>query len=930
MYRRSGWRGTVRHACAIVAMLLMACSPQVLLAQDATEVASGEGTVETVPAQAETAVPQEPTESPVEPSVPPVEPSIPPAQPTPETVAPTDPPLPTVVPTDPPAMPTGVPPKEDAPTDVPSATAEPSPTPSPSLTPTAAERDDAVMAGAAPSTGAQLTVDGQTGTVLGTYGGTQTLVVGDLLDMGGGGFSLIQASNPDPDFYRFNGWWTTNSFSLFQGRNCQGQAQYFGFDHMQPENGTATNSVVGAGSTYSIQATQALSVWWLEKKIDVVDSVDEVTVMPAYATSNCVNVEIMNDAATLLANGSTGSVFVKEGDPIVLLSDQPSGATWTQSIYESTESCSGTLSNLVSGGPGSLVGTTLNRPPGTYWFGLRSTDGSTLRYGNCMQVTVQDVPAVLRVDGSAGPVDFVSGQTVALYVDGFTPGASLAGLVYVGSTTCAGTAYALTSGIADGAGTLDTSAQLSFAPDLSIRFVSLAATGGEEESTNCVALWHQDTDIVLEVNGSTGPVLVDGGEIHLIATGLPTGSVGYAVLGCDGAFEPDDFGQSIGSDGVFEAYLSDDLPDEFSVRVVLGPDGVVSSNCVQVHLVTYLIDPAIAINGSQSPGPVESGQWFAITGTGFPPSVAVTIRAYPGRSDCTGEATTSGAESDSEGNIGLDRLAGEAGPISFRAEAGEWTSNCVPLQVAAAVVTPTTTATVTVSPTVSPTVVVPDGPITLRANGQTDPQTLPGGSSARFTADNLGAGESYRLAWYPSGDCTGTARPLGRGVAGTGQVGALTRSIASTVSFQLAAGERTSNCVQVSWLAAAVTPTLTPTGSSVTATLTPSDSGVTATVSPTGSAATGTPTPTDAVITATTTVTASTTIASTVMVSAAPTGTSVADATPSPTEGAITGLPVTGGGAGAGHHAPVVALLAAVAALMLAMAACVTRRGRNR
>ncbi|MGC4108477.1 MAG: hypothetical protein QM753_19310 [Thermomicrobiales bacterium] len=908
------WRTNAARVVMVLGMLALVGAPSALLAQDATE----------IPATEEVAAPLETLPDSTLPAV--------------ETVLPTDPPLlPTEVPTDAPVIPTVTetlaPPTVSIPTEVP--TDSPSPSATVTLTPTVAEREAAFMAQAAPSTGAWLTVDGQTGTVLATYGGTQTLVVGDLLGMAGDGFPLIQASNPDPDFYRFNGWWTTNFFLLYDGRGCQGQfTQEFGIGDMQPTTGTASAPVTGASQTYSVQATQYLSVWWIEKKIDVVDTVDEVTVMPAVARSNCVNVEIMNDAASLLANGSTGSVIVNEGDPIVLLSNQPSGATWTQSIYESTEACSGTLANLVSGGPGSLVGTTLNRPPGTYWFGLRSSDGSTLRYGNCVQVTVQDVRATLRVDGSSGPVSFLTGQTVALYVDGVKPGASLTGLVFPYSTTCTGTANSLTSGVADSAGTLDTSSALNFGADLSVMFVSLAANGSALEYSNCVALWHQYTAINLEVNESIGPVLVDGGEIHLIATGLPPGAVAYAVLGCSGPFDPDDFGQTIGDDGVFEAYMSDDLPDEFSVQVVLGPDGAVSSNCVQVRLVTYLIDPEIAINGSQAPAPVESGQPFTLSGVTFPPDAAVTIRAFPGASDCTGTPTVAGAQSDNEGNFSLDRVAGAAGTISFQAEAGGLPSNCVPLQITSAPIAPTVTPTATVIPTV----MVPEGPITLRANGQTDPQTLAGGTAAVFTAENLGTGETYALAWYPSGDCTGTSRSMGGGVAGAGQVGTLTRSVASTVSFMLTAGERTSNCVQVSWLAAVTTPTVTPTAPVVTVTPTSVDSGATATPTPTtATTVTATSTPLDPGGTATVTPTGS-------AVTATPTGTGSTPTpdptgtltpataiTPTPTAsaGPVTGLPTTGGGPTQGHDAPLMALLAVVA-MTLGMAAFAARRGAGR
>lgn len=913
------WRGLARFAVMFI-LLLTTMPSNVLLADEATEVPATEGaSVDDTP---DVTLP--PVEMPTETIAPPTD-------------VPTDPPI--ILPTDPPATlvltiepPTAT---EAVPTDPPSATPTPTVEPSPTSSPTAAERQAAVMVQAAASGGSGLTVDGQDGTVLVQPGSTQTFAVGDLLDMAGLGPDYINSTNPDPDFYGFNGWWTENEFLVYAGRGCQGQFiddLYTG--EMQPESATATATYSGATSTYSVRAQQWLQVWWLEKKIDIVDQVDEVIVFPYDSRSSCINVEMSNDVASLMANGMTGSVSVDQGNPIALITNAPSGDGWTQSIFEGTGGCGGSVPSLVSGGPGSLVGTTLTRDPGTYWFGLRSTNGSETRYGNCVQVTVQDVPASLRVDGSSGGIQFLTSQTVSLYVDGVAPGSSLVGLAYLDSATCSGQSVVLSTGTADSAGTLETTAPLYFTHRVSVKFNSVSPDQHTLESTNCVDLYPLATSIDLKVNDGSGSVLVDGGEIHLVATGLPEGSVAYAALGCDGPFEPDDFGQTIGDDGTFEAYLSDDLPDEFYVRVVLGPDFTITSNCVHVRLVDYLIDPQIAIDGSQAPAPVVSGQHFSLTGITFPPDAAVTIRAYPGANDCSGTSAVSGAQSDNEGNFDLDRLAGEAGAISFQAEAGGTVSNCVPLQITTAPIIPT------VTPTVTPTVVVPTGPIILRANGQTDPQTLAGGTKANFTAENLGTGETYHLDWYQSGDCSGTAQSLGNGVAGASQVGSLTRYVASTVSVRLTAGERTSNCVQVSWLAApaTATATITPTspvvtatatfpGPDVTATISPTEPGVTmtVTVAPTDPTTTSTPTATGPVVTAT-----GTTIDPAPTVTNVPTGTSVAGVTPTPTKGAVTGLPVTGGAPSHGSGMPLAIMSAVIAAFILAMVTLVFRRGVRR
>ncbi|MCA9834776.1 MAG: hypothetical protein KC435_12570 [Thermomicrobiales bacterium] len=825
------------------------------------------------------------------------------------------------------------PPATLAPTTEPTETQETvTPTPGQTEEPSTsveAESQGPIMPQAAPSTGAKLTVDGLSGTILVSPGDTQSFAIGDLLDMAALGPEYISSTNPDPDFYRFNGWWTDNEFLVYPGRGCQGQFiadLYTG--RMQPESASASSTYSGATGTYSVQSQQWLSVWWIEKSIDIVDTVDEVTVYPYSAKSNCVNVEMSDDQASLLANGMTGSVTVNEGDPIVLLSNKPSGDTWTQSIFESTEACSGDLANLVSGGPGSLVGTNLMRKPGTYWFGLRSTNGSELRYGNCVQVTVQDVPATLRVEGSSGPVDFLPDQTLSLYVNGFTPGASLIGLVSSNSTNCSDSGTFLTSGTADSTGALEIPTQISYLADISIRFVSVASNGAELESTNCVHLRYLESGIHLQVNDSiASPVLVDGGEIHLFAWGLPPGSVAFATVGCDDSFDPgNDFGQVIGDDGVFDGYMSDDLPtdDVFEVQVLLGPgpDYTVRSNCVMVRLVDYLIDPVIAINGSDTPAPVVSGEHFSLTGIDFPPDADIIIRAFPGSSDCTGTANIGGTESDAEGIITTDQVAGDAGMISFQAQGYSWISNCVPLQITAAPTTPTPT----------PIVVVPTGPITLYANGKTDPQTLAGGANAKFTAANLGEGETYRLDWYQGENCTGTSQLLGNGIAGIGQVGSLTRYVASTASFRLVAGERTSNCVQVSWLAIPPTATVTttPTTPTATTTTTPTvtatvtataTSTSTATVVPTSSATvTTTPTATDPVGTAT----------STRPVTIEPTNTATGSVTPDSSSEVVTGLPSTGNSPKDGMNAALVIQLTAVSALIVGMVPVIAKRAKRR
>ncbi len=896
------------------------------------------GTPDAVPPTVETS--PDATEIPSEPALPTDTPTELPA-----TLAPTDMLTATLPPTIAPTVtsePPTAPPATDFPTVAPpTATDSPMPTASATATATPAPAlyapAEAVYGAASTDT---FTVDGLQGTVIVYPGSTQTFAVGDLLDMAGDGFGLIQSSNPDPDFYRLNGWWTSNTFLVYAGRGCHGQfiAQYY-TPYMQPSSGSATATLSGPTITYSVQASQTLTVWWMEKSIDIVDSVDEVHVYPQTSTAPCINVELASDPASLMANSSYGPVTVAEGELITLLSDMPSGSTWTQSIYEGSGAwCSGTLSNLVSGGPGSLVGTNLVRKPGTYWFGLRSTDGATLRYGNCVQVTVQDVPAQLRINGSTSTQTFITGQTVALYVEGFKPAVPLLGLVYL-NNSCTGTAYSLTTGTADAQGTLDTSARIDLALTVSVQFVSLNPNQTVLEATNCVVLAHQATSIYLEVNGSTGPVLVDGGEIHLIATGLPSGTTAYAALNCDGPFEPDDFGQTIGSDGIFEAYMSDDLPDEFGIRVVLGPDYVVSSNCVHVRLVTYLIDPQIEINGSTTPDPVVSGATFTLTGLTFPPDAAVTIRTYTG-ADCTGDSTVSGAQSDNEGNFSLDPSAGAAGMISVQAETGGQLSNCVPLEITAVQVTPTDTPT----PSPTATVVVPTGPITLFANGETDPQTLPGGAAANFTATGLGDREAYSLASYPNADCSGTIRPLGTGFAGSGQVGTMTRYIASTIGVRLTAGQRTSNCVEVSWQAvpATATPTASPTqaGGEVPATATPTEQSVTATptepstaVSPT---ATASPTESDGVSTATpeptldgTTATATATDPDATS-TALPTAVNPEQVTPNPTREPVTKLPSTGVAPAQGQGSPLSTLLVLAVAVILGVGSMLGRRAMRR
>ncbi|HRE02828.1 MAG TPA: hypothetical protein PLV68_16120, partial [Ilumatobacteraceae bacterium] len=142
-----------------------------------------------------------------------------------------------------------------------------------------------VLAAEPAPTGAVLTVDGQSGNVVyAQRGGTQRFDVGDLLDMASLVPDFINASNPDPDFYNFNGWWTSNEFLVYPNATCSGQfvAEFYN-NHMQPSSATDSASFSGAVRTYSVRASQTLWTWWLEASIDIVDTVDEAMTTPAHA-----------------------------------------------------------------------------------------------------------------------------------------------------------------------------------------------------------------------------------------------------------------------------------------------------------------------------------------------------------------------------------------------------------------------------------------------------------------------------------------------------------------------------------------------------------------------------------------------------------------------------------------------------------------------
>ncbi|HRE02829.1 MAG TPA: hypothetical protein PLV68_16125, partial [Ilumatobacteraceae bacterium] len=107
-----------------------------------------------------------------------------------------------------------------------------------------------------------------------------------------------------------------------------------------------------------------------------------------------------------------------------LQTTQETGAGWRQQLVQTDSSCvDGTT--IAESGVGQTVGITITRPPGAYWFMVRAVQGTDEIYTNCVQVTVQDVAATLKVDGHSDTATFLPGQSVALYVDGFTPGAKL-------------------------------------------------------------------------------------------------------------------------------------------------------------------------------------------------------------------------------------------------------------------------------------------------------------------------------------------------------------------------------------------------------------------------------------------------------------------------------------------------------------------------
>lgn len=460
----------------------------------------------------------------------------------------------------------------------------------------------------------------------------------------------------------------------------------------------------------------------------------------------------------------------------------------------------------------------------------------------------------------------------------------------------------------------------------SVRFFSIGTNGGIAEATNCVTLHVKNNPVVLEVNGSTGPVLGDGGEVHLVATGLPVGSVAHAILGCDPTTAPEDLGQVIGADGTFDAYIQNGASEDFSVWVAVGWPTQIFSNCVSVHIVPYLIDPVLTVNGSQTPDPISAGSYFDLAGSTFSPDTTVSLERWPGSSGCVGGSNPFGATTDNDGSFSLQLIVDSPGYISFRGkdQNGNY-GNCVTLLVTAATPTPEPA-----TPTPTATVAGTPGPITLTANGSTVPVAVDGGTRVDFQAAGL-AGVSYTLRWYAAGDCTGTAHSLGSGPGSDGSVGAATRYVESTIGVNLQAGERTSNCVQVSWRALPPTSTATtiasPTSPVATATATSTGPDVTATVSPTDPAATSTLAAT-VPATATTTAMTSDTPTATVVV----TGTSAVGVTPTPTatNGAVSGLPVTGGAPTHGSNPPLTILLAAVAAFVLGLSALFIRRSVRR
>ncbi|MGC4189713.1 MAG: hypothetical protein QM589_00580 [Thermomicrobiales bacterium] len=876
MQSTSTWRRSLARVIVVLGLLLTVVSPNVLLAQDATETPateeapvdmSSESTSAPVETPVETEPPVETIEPPVETFAPPTDvPTDPPV--VPETIAPTDPsvepvdtPEPTIpsvdpatiAPPEPPATlaPTAEPPNatDAAPTDTPSATPTPTVEPSPTPSPTPTERRAAMIVHAAASDSSGLTVDGQSGTAYVTRGGTHTLRVGDLTD----------ANNVVPyyaDQYKdayLGEWYSINHFSAFPTSDCSGEAFYTSImDPMLPDSSVAVATIVNQTTAYSVRATQ-----YLYMLIEGGGSDFAGYEMVTQASSTCVDVRMFVDTVSLIINGTTASpVTANVIDGLTFTTNQPTGDGWTQSLLESTSGCySGT--EITAAPPGQIINFWMTRPAGTYWYIVRSQTSGDAFYSNCIMVTVEEpeVSPTLTVKGDTFG-NFVTGEAVPMYVQGYRPFSKVTGLMYPDSLGCQGTPWVLLDSVTNGSGALEVSPVMLSSQSLSVRFYSYV--DGSQVFTNCAPLSYSPTAVQLEVNGSLGPVLAGGGEVHLRATGLPPGSTAYPVLGCDGPVEPDEYGQPIGDDGIFDGYLSDDLPDEFWVRVALAPPSGVSSNCVFVQLVDYEIKPVIQVGGSETPDPVESGAPFEIVGTTFPPNTNATVRAYSGSDDCTGEPVLYGTETDPEGNLSLTLTAGNTGPVSIRADAGEWSSNClvVPINAAPSTEVPTATATATST-----------GP-----------------------------------------DVTVTVSPT---------------SPAVTVTTTVAPTEP----------ATTITPTAT--GPAVTMTATSTGSTPTATTFPGGPTVTATTIPTDPAVTATaaTTTTATTVSTATVpgsTVTVVPTGTNAVSVTPTPTKAPIAGLPVTGGAPTDGSGTSLAILLAALAALVLGMATLVARRGAHR
>jgi hypothetical protein len=482
-------------------------------------------------------------------------------------------------------------------------------------------------------------------------------------------------------------------------------------------------------------------------------------------------VVVSSSKPALAANGSTNLQVNEDVQVGFTATGIPAEAHGLELVQWSGGGCGlGTATVLTTNLP-----TGFDNLTGSNHFELKAYVAGTLwATSNCVFVRIANVNALLRENGSTGPILYQTGQSFYLIATNFAPAAPLTLSVYEG-TGCSqlGFRYRYTAGSADVEGT----SVFSSFTGLSNEAASFSVqVNSPSETTNCVAFNRIEGSPRLTVNGSTGPFVVGEPTLfELDATGLPP-NVESHLITCSGTIL-DEFGGTTNAQGEDSGDWL--VTEEISLAFTAAG---VTTNCIYFNYIDASeYSPIVTVNGGPGPEAVAVDEPFQIGVTGLAGDAAFFMQRFPESGDCTGAQVEVVSTANSQGEYAISISESVTGDISYRVSFGGVLSNCVSIEVVDAI------------------------DVKLAINGQSSPLAVSTTTSLNVVAGGLPgnlASAATVLRQYSGSDCGGDA-PFNLATANTNASGVFDLTLsplpAGTWSFRvdLTARPGVSNCVNV-------------------------------------------------------------------------------------------------------------------------------------